>query len=368
MNPSLKYGSLEEQIFSLACAFQKEGSLFLPLFQSAPGPEALDLYHAAGLQVEWLDLEALDFANVHRLMRLIHQHQIEILHWNLYPPVNVYICSLVLLLPRLTHYFTDHVTRELPLTLSAGGPRRAIKRVLFRRYSKVLCVSDFVLRCLKAEGLWPNLRTCTHFINTERFRPDDSARSFLRDELQAADQFVVLVVAQLVDWKGVDVVFRALRSLPSRFVAWIVGDGPDARRLAELCRTLGLEARVRFFGYQVDVSRYMQAADCLVCPTVWAEAAGLVILEGLACQLPVIASAVGGIPEFVEDRRTGFLFPPGDDAQLAERILRLEHDPEARRRMGWEARSVMVERFSTEKRLSEYLDLYRVSPRGGHYG
>lgn len=368
LNPSLKYGSLEEQIFFLARAFQKQGGLFLPLFQSPPGPEALAMYQAAGLKVEWLNLDAFDFSTARRLMRLIRQHQIELLHWNLYRPVNLYICSLALLLPGLRHYLTDHVTRELPMSLPPAGPRRAVKKVVLRRYSKVICVSDFVLSRLQAEGVWPNLRTCTHFINTERFRPDNVARSHVRKELDVEDRFVILVVAQLVDWKGIDVVLRALNRLPLRVVAWIVGDGPDARRLTELCKTLNLEARVRFFGYQVDVSRYMQAADCLVCPTIWAEAAGLVILEGLACQLPVIASAVGGIPEFVEDRRTGFLFPPGDDAQLAERIRCLESDPEACRRMGLEARSAMVERFSAEKRLSEYLDLYRISARGGQHG
>src|SRR5262245_49811429 len=101
MNPSLKYGSLEEQILSLASAFQKEGGLFLPLFQSAPGPEALRMYEAAGLQVEWLNLEAFAFSTLRRLLSLVRQHQIELLHWNLYPPVNPYIGFLALLLPRL---------------------------------------------------------------------------------------------------------------------------------------------------------------------------------------------------------------------------------------------------------------------------
>jgi len=302
------------------------------------------------------------------LMRVIHQHQIELIHWNFYRPVNPYIGSLTLLMPWLRHYLTDHISRELPILPPPGGLRRAVKKVLLRRYSQVLCISDFVLGRLEAEGVWPNLHRCTYFINTERFRPDDVARSHLRKELDVADEFVVLVVAHLVDWKGVDVVLRALRGLPSRVVAWIVGDGPDATRLRELCKTLSLEDRVRFFGSQPDVSRYMQAADCLACPTVWAEAVGLVILEGLACRLPVIGSAVGGIPEFVEEGRTGFLFPPGDDTQLAERIRRLAGDPEACKRMGFEGRSVIVQRFSPEQRLGEYLDLYRASADGGQYG
>jgi glycosyltransferase involved in cell wall biosynthesis len=173
----LKYGSLEEQVFSLARAFREEGSLFLPLFQSPVGPEASAMYRDAKLDVEWLNLETFDFATLRQLIRLIRQHQIELLHWNLYRPVNPYLCSLALRFPRLRHYLTDHITRELPMILPPGGPRRALKRVLLRRYSRVLCISDFVRRRLEAEGVWPKLLTCTHFINTERFRPDDVARS-----------------------------------------------------------------------------------------------------------------------------------------------------------------------------------------------
>jgi glycosyltransferase involved in cell wall biosynthesis len=369
LNPSLKFGSLEEQIFCLAQAFKEQGGLFLPLFQSPLGPEARAMYQAAGLEAGWLNLETFEFTTLRRLMRLIHRHQIELVHWNFYRPVNPYIYFLTLLMPRLKYYLTDHNTRELPIPPPPDGLRRALKRVLFRRYAKVLCISDFVAHCLEADGVWSNIRSCTYFINTERFRPDDVARSQLRRELDvAAGSFVVLVVAHLVSAKGVDVALRALSRVSPHVVAWVVGDGPEAEHLRELCKTLGLETRVRFFGYQVDVSPYMQAADCLVCPTLWAEAVGLVNLEGLACRLPVIGSRVGGIPQFVEDGRTGFLFPPGDDAELADRIGRLASDPDACRRMGLAGRSVMVERFSPEKRLGEYLDLYRVPARGGHYG
>jgi glycosyltransferase involved in cell wall biosynthesis len=359
LNPSLKFGSLEEQIFLLARAFKKHDSLFLPLFDSPLGPESQAMYQAAGVEAGWLNLETFDFTTLRQLMRLIHRHKIEIVHWNFYRPLNWYIWSLTILMPGLRHYLTDHNSRDLPIHPSAGRIIRSLKKVLLKRYSKVLGISDFVLECLKAEGIWSNLYCRTHFINTERFRPDDLVRSRLRKELDVGSQFVVLVVAHLISEKGIDVVLKALRKLPTRIVLWIVGDGPEGERLRELCKALSLETRVCFFGYQVNVSPYLQAADCLVCPSVWAEAAGLVILEGLACGLPVIASAVGGIPKFIQDGRTGFLVPGGDDTQLAERICRLEGDPEGCKRMGLKARSVAVERFSQEKRLGGYLELYR---------
>src|SRR5262245_26835306 len=156
LNPSLKFGSLEEQIFCLARAFKEEGGLFLPLFQSPLGTDARAMYQAAGLEVEWLNLETFNVAALRRLTRLIRKHRIDLLHWNLYRPINPYIYWLTLLAPQLQYYSTDHNTRELPLSPPAAGLRKVLKKVLLRRYSRVFCISDFVLRCLEAEGVWPN--------------------------------------------------------------------------------------------------------------------------------------------------------------------------------------------------------------------
>jgi len=121
---------------------------------------------------------------------------------------------------------------------------------------------------------------------------------------------------------------------------------------------LGLGSRVRFLGSQRNVEPFIQAADCALCPSVWAEAAGLVNLEAMACGLPVVASRIGGIPEFVEDGRTGFLFTPGDHRELAEWIHQLCDDPELRQRMGQEARSNAIRRYSTQGLLAEHLGIY----------
>jgi glycosyltransferase involved in cell wall biosynthesis len=103
----------------------------------------------------------------------------------------------------------------------------------------------------------------------------------------------------------------------------------------------------------------MQAADCLVCPSVWQEAAGLVILEALASGLPVLGSAIGGIPEYVEDGKNGFLFPAGDRAALVDRVRRLIGDPDMLGAMRTRARTMAVDRFSIDGRLSEVVDLYQ---------
>ncbi len=362
LNPSTKFGSLEEQCFVLSREFKRRDSLFLPVFADDLGPESLAEYQSAGVHAESLRLERFSVKSLNRLLDLIRRHKIELVHWNFYPALNLYLWALSLLTPSVKHYLTDHNSRELPIRHSDGIlPKRMLKKVLLKRYSKVLCISDFVLDCLGKRGTWSNLSRCTYFVNTERFRPDAEARARVRRELQGEDQFIVTLVAHLIRGKGVDVALRGLKQLPDRVVLWIVGDGKELERLQSLSRDLSLENRVLFLGHQRNVEPFMQAADCLLCPSVWAEAVGLVNLEALATGLPVVASDIGGIPEFIEDGKTGLLFPPGDPKQLADKISSLESNPKIREAMGLEARNRAVQLFSPESRLDETLRSYSFS-------
>src|SRR5262249_49879111 len=155
-----------------------------------------------------------------------------------------------------------------------------------------------------------NLERCLHFINTDRFRPDSGVRAAVRREHGADQRFVALAVANLIPEKGIDIAVRALAEAPAHITLWVVGTGAEGGTLQALSATRGLGERVSFSGQRTLVEPIMQAADCLVCPSLWAEAAGLVNLEALGTGLPVLASRIGGIPEYVDDGVTGYLFPP----------------------------------------------------------
>lgn len=175
--------------------------------------------------------------------------------------------------------------------------------------------------------------------------------------------FVVLLVAHLIPYKGVHVAIQALSQLPAETVLWIVGEGGERAALEEQARSLGVAHRLSFLGIRDDVSRYMQAADCFVCPSLWQEAAGLVILEAMASGLPVIASAVGGIPEFVVHERTGYLFPAGDHGLLAEYVEKLRSDAVRAREMSELSRAQALARFSHITRVAEALSHYALPPQ-----
>ena len=356
--PSDKFGSMEEQIFELARAFSGAGGMLLPVFGGVPEAKVTERYRADGLMVDGLNLHVFRWSSLFHLVALIRKHKLGVAHWNFYSPINPYVWMLSVLVPRMTHVRTDHTSRTLPLTQPVTGAKRFLKSVLFRRYRKVLCISDFVVDCLRHQGGWSNLSRCTYFINTERFQPRFDVRQQMRGKFEADEKFIVLLVANLIKEKGGDVAIRALAHLPEPIELWIVGDGRDQARLVDLADELSLSHRVRFLGNQRNVEPFMQAADCLACPSVWGEATGLVNLEALACGLPVVASDIGGIPEFVDDHRNGLLFTPGNDGELANRIRRLFDEPLLARRLSQQARLDAVEKFSIERRIPEYAKAY----------
>ncbi len=364
MDASLKFGSWEEQTLFLTRAFRKEGGLLLPAFTVMPGPAHLLPYTQAGCEVVCLNLSRFSFSTFRRLMQTLWRWRIEVVHWNCYHPLSLYLLLITLLSPTVRHYYTDHSSRPQEISTRpkpTSAVVRTLKKFLLKRYEKVFGVSQFVMDQMDHVGIWPQPHYWRHLINAERFIPNPIVRHSVRQAMGVSDEcFVLLSVAHLIPEKGIDVVIRSLLSLPSPVLLWVVGTGPESEPLQDLCRQLALEDRVRFFGLQREVQPYLQAADCFVCSPLWQEAAGLVILEALACGLPVIASGVGGISESVEEGKSGFLFPPGDRVALSEHILRLHNDPHLRMAMSKAARSAVEERFSLHNRIDEYLAFYRV--------
>jgi glycosyltransferase involved in cell wall biosynthesis len=360
LEPGRKFGSMEEQLVLLADAFRAEGGLFLPLFLSDPARASLGDYTRRGVAAECLDLSRFRIGTLLELRRLLRRERIDVVNWSFVSPIgNRYVWGLSVLCPGVRHWFTDHVSRYPPLPPPARGIKRAVKSLLLRRYQTTMCVSDYVRRCLQEQGCWSNLVAQTYFINTSRFEPNAATRAEIRKRLEADDRFVLLLVGQMIREKGIDVAIKALSSLPSRAVLWLVGEGERVPELTRLVAERGLGDRVRMLGLQSNVQPYLQAADVFLCPSMWAEAAGLVNLEAQACGLPVVASRIGGIPEYVLDGRTGFLFEPGDAEGLAGQVRRLIDDPELRRTTSAAARTWALERFSPEARLPDLLDLYR---------
>ena len=137
----------------------------------------------------------------------------------------------------------------------------------------------------------------------------------------------------------------------------MVGDGSERTNVEHRARCLGVAEKCSFVGKQPKIVDYLSAADVLLLPSEQ-ESFGLAALEAMACEVPVIASRVGGIPEVVTDGETGFLSEVGDVAKMAEDATRLVADEKLRKEMGARARASAISRYSTEIVIPQYIDFY----------
>jgi glycosyltransferase involved in cell wall biosynthesis len=202
-------------------------------------------------------------------------------------------------------------------------------------------------------------------VPTAELRAAAPARREARARLRLdPDAFVVVGLGRLVPIKGFDLLVRALPAVVAQLPAArlvLVGDGAERPRLDALARSLGVTARLEMTGELFDVTTHLAAADVLAVPS-RNEGMGRVIVEAMALGIPVVATAVGGIPDVVTDGESGRLVPPEDVVALAAALVELGRDEALRDKLG-EAAQARAESFSSavarEKLLAVYADLVR---------
>jgi glycosyltransferase involved in cell wall biosynthesis len=168
----------------------------------------------------------------------------------------------------------------------------------------------------------------------------------------------LLYAGRLSEEKGVHVVIDALRQLLERvqdreIMLDVIGSGDEAyaEKLQQQVRALGCEGKVAFKGHysQSDLFQCFKKYDMVLLPSLWEEPSGGIIVEAMAHGLPVIASRIGGIPEFIDDGVTGILVAPGSPKEMAEAVERLINDPAAHQRMSADGMRDVQEKYSHER-------------------
>ena len=209
-------------------------------------------------------------------------------------------------------------------------------------------------------GVRRPIETIPNFVDPNRYRPD-GASSFARS-LAAEGEAAIIHVSNFRPVKRIGDVLaifdRIRKNVPARLL--LIGDGPERSLAERRVRQLGFEDRATFLGNVAAIETVLPAAKFLLLPSD-SESFGLAALEAMACGVPVIGTAAGGLPEVVEDGVCGFLKPVGDVDGMADAALSLLHDPERWQRFSAEARRRAVEEFPTEEIVSRYRGLYEAT-------
>jgi glycosyltransferase involved in cell wall biosynthesis len=205
------------------------------------------------------------------------------------------------------------------------------------------------------------IRVIHNGCDLERFQPGKVSPHRLRARLGFHDtDLIMVVVGRLEPQKGHRVLLEALPTVVqqhprARLVC--VGEGALRDELEAEAERRGLSSVVRFVGYQDNVPEWMALADVFVLPSLF-EGLPLVVIEALAAERAVVATAVDGTPEIIVDGRTGLTVPPGDARALAVALDRVLRDPELRGRLAQAGRQWVLERFTQESQVRKTQELY----------
>ncbi|MCM3591187.1 glycosyltransferase [Brevibacillus borstelensis] len=192
-----------------------------------------------------------------------------------------------------------------------------------------------------------------------------SDRASLRAEWGIpADAFLFGTVARFVPVKGLPLLVDAFAQLaremqegPIPYLV-LVGDGPERAVLEAKVREHGLEERVRFGGFRQDIPACLHACDAFVHSSLY-EGLGYTIIEAMASEVPVVASHVGGVKEFVTHKQTGLAVSPGDVAGLTEAMKTILQSPDLRERLVHNALTLVEQTFTIQHMAEQTLALYR---------
>jgi glycosyltransferase involved in cell wall biosynthesis len=293
-----------------------------------------------------------------RLVHLIHDLEPDIVHGYLFGP------NLFAALAGRWCRVPAVVVAKRNVDAFESARQIAAQRIAHRLATHVTAVSAAVGKSAEALGV-PRARITVipNGVDTVRFAPaGDAGRGTNGHPL------VIGSVGCLAARKDYATLLDALALLVARgrtFDAVLIGDGPERARLEARARALGLEARVKFVGERPDVERWLPTMDVFALSS-REEGIPNALLEAMAAGLAAVATAVGGTPEVMRDRETGWLVPAGSPESLACALDEALTQPDERSRRGSAARRDAVERLSIDAMVHAHEEFYaRVASAGG---
>jgi len=318
----------------------------------------------------------------------IYFHEVEVLSYPLfeYPPYDLVLATKMAEV--MTRFELDilHVHYAIPHSISAYLAKKMTDRVVpfvttlhgtditlvgndrsylpitrfgIEQSDAVTAVSEYLkLRTIQEFQIERTVHVVPNFVDCNVYgRASDTS---FRKKFAADDEGLLIHISNFRPVKRVEDVIAIFSNVRQRQKVRLlmVGDGPERPKAEWLARTHGVADDVIFVGKQNEMSQFLAVSDALLLPSEL-ESFGLVALEAMACEVPVIATRVGGIPEVVREGIDGFLYNIGDTSAMADGCYSILKDRTFRGELGRAARDRAIREFSAGNIVMQYEDLYR---------
>jgi len=352
----LGVGGLENVVVELANALEPSRFACSIVSFAAPGP-LQNKVHTAQVQVVALNQSGGNNpVLVYRLYRFLRQQRPHIVQTHNWATLlEGFLGAKLAGVPLIVH--AEHGTIE------SRARNLFLQRHLWKKVHRVLCVSQAHRRRLADTVRFPyqRLQPILNGVDTSLFAPRPGDRKSLRTQLGLKPECLYIgTVGNLRPVKNHALLLRVSQQVCRRYqnVRFVlIGHGPLREQLAAYAQELGIQHQVQFLGTRADIPELLNALDIFVLPSL-SEGLPMSVLEAMACGLPVVATQVGGLPEVIEDGKTGLLVPSQDEQQLTLALEVLIQHEKQRKVLGEQGRKRVVEHFSVQKMTNEYQELY----------
>jgi glycosyltransferase involved in cell wall biosynthesis len=360
---SMNFGGAEILLLNLASGLKKRGYQ-VSVRYSTPGPLVKEFEEIDIPVVRLPRFARVDPFLLMRMWREIRQEKPDIVHTHLFKSdFHGRIAARLAGVPVVvsTLHNCDNWARNPVLSKIYGLTARFADKIIAVSQE----VKDFAVDVGLSRAEY--LETIPNAVPFEQFRKDNILRQKIRSEMNISENSPVLgIVARLSEQKDHSNFIHAAnliyREVPeARFL--IVGEGPLRKPLEDLVNSLDLEHVIIFSGARRDIRAIYSALDILVFSSRW-EGLPVALLEGMAAELPIVATAVGGIPETLKDQTMGYLVPPADAMALANACLRLVKNPEKRQKMGAVAYEHVKSNYCVDAMVNATFELYQTLLQG----
>lgn len=229
----------------------------------------------------------------------------------------------------------------------------------------VTSISDYLRReTIATFGTQRPIEVISNFVNCDIYVRDPIETQKVRSQYARPDEAVLVHLSNFRPVKRIqDVIHifaRVAREMPARLM--MIGDGPDRTSAEWLAKSLNIRDRVCFLGKHDRVNELLPAADLMLLPSEL-ESFGLAALEAMACEVPTIGTAVGGVPELIQDGVTGLLFPVGDVDAMAQGALDLLNDRARLNAMAKAGRTEAQKTYCSSRVIPKYEAFYESTLR-----
>ena len=346
--PRMNIGGAESYVALVARSLKSLG--YNVFIASAGGALAVEL-QKEGIKHFFLPIRLSKYISGILLKRIIKKYNIEIIH------ANSEAAGIVAVKTR------NKYKLDIPIVYTAHGVLPAKVKDIINQVDKIIAVSEFSRKSAIKEGfLAEKIQVIYNGVDTDKFKPNRQNKNLLRKKYNIPQEaFTMIIVSRIKNLrnKGHQHLLDVLKNyeVSKKWHLVVIGKGKGFGDLKKKIKEYHLQDRVHLLGHKTDVENYEEMADVVVLPSYF-ETFGLVLAEGMAMEKPAVAFKVGGVPEVIEDNKTGFVVDYDNDDELVAKLAILAKTPDLCKQMGINARKKVVKDFANEIMIKKLEVIY----------